>query len=287
MAEVSLIGLGPMGSALAEALCTAGHSVTLWNRSPDKAASLVARGVRLAPDVAAAVRASPVTLVCLDSCATTRALLGADDVRPLLVRHGVVDLSTTTPNESRAAADWFAAAGARYLDGAILCGVRSIGTPEGLLLFSGDEALFQTCQPILAALGRPPKFVGAEPGGAAVLDMIWLTRHAVDYLAVYQGAALARAEGVALDQISSAFPDDEGLGLMLAPLLTGDFVPPPANVAVWNKAAKRIATQAREAGISSDLADLVVDVLTRTEAAGHGDLRMAAMTRILGRKGDF
>lgn len=287
MAQVSLIGLGPMGAALAEALITAGHEVTLWNRSPGKAAALVARGARLAPDIASTLQAAPVTLVCLDSCKTTRVLLEADDLRPLLAGHGVVDLSTTTPNESREAATWFAKRGARYLDGAILCGVRSIGAPEGLMLFSGDESLFRACAPILSALGRPPEFVGTEPGGAAVLDMVWLTRHAADYLAVYQGAALARAEGVALDRIATAFPDDRGLELMLAPLLTGDFVPPPASVAVWNKAAKQIATQAREAGISTALPDLVVDVLTRTEAAGHGDLRMAAMAKVLGRKGDF
>lgn len=287
MAKVSLIGLGPMGAALAKALITGGHQVTLWNRSPDRAAGLVALGARLAPDLGAAIRAAPVTLVCLDGSATTRALFEAEDLRPLLAEHGVIDLSTTTPNESRDAAVWFADRGARYLDGAILCGVRSIGTPSGLLLYAGDADLYQASHPILAALGQPPGFVGTEPGGAAVLDMIWLTRHAADYLAVYQGAALVRAEGVALDQIAMAFPDDTGLNLMLAPLMTGDFVPPPASVTVWNKAAKRVAAQAREAGVSTALADLVVDVLTRTEAAGHGDLRMAAMTRVLGRKGDF
>lgn len=287
MAKVSLIGLGAMGAALAEALILAGHGVTVWNRSPGKAAALVAKGAALAPDLTALLRAAPVTLVCLDSCATTRALFEVGELRPLLDGHGVIDLSTTTPGESRDAAAWFADRGASYLDGAILCGVRAIGTPSGLLLYAGDEALFQQSRPILAALGRPPEFVGVEPGGAAILDLIWLTRIAADYLAVYQGAALARAEGVALERIATAFPGDKGLELMLAPLLTGDFVPPPASVAVWNKAARKIAAQAREAGISRALPDLIVDILTRTETAGHGNLRMAAMVRVLGRKGDF
>lgn len=287
MAAVSLIGLGPMGAALAEAILAAGHDVTLWNRSPDKAGALIARGARFATDLVTAVQATPVTLICLDGCATTRALFEADALRPLLAGHGVIELSTTTPNESRTAASWFAAAGARYLDAAILCGVPAIGTEAGLLLYAGDESLFKACRPVLSALGRAPEFVGTEPGAAAVLDMIWLTRHAADYLAIYQGAALARAEGVTLDHIARAFPDDAGLDGLLAPLLTGDLGRPTASVAVWNKAARRVATQAREAGVSADLADLVVDVLSRTEAAGHGDLRMAAMAGVLGRKGDF
>ncbi|MFQ6331468.1 NAD(P)-binding domain-containing protein [Nocardia sp. CWNU-33] len=41
---VIVIGLGSMGSALAEAFVRAGHPTTVWNRSPEKAASLVARG---------------------------------------------------------------------------------------------------------------------------------------------------------------------------------------------------------------------------------------------------
>ena len=46
--EVGFIGLGQMGSAIAANLLGAGHSLTVWNRSPDKAEPLVAKGARLA-----------------------------------------------------------------------------------------------------------------------------------------------------------------------------------------------------------------------------------------------
>jgi 3-hydroxyisobutyrate dehydrogenase-like beta-hydroxyacid dehydrogenase len=65
MTDVTLIGLGQMGVALADLMLRAGKSVSLWNRSPNKAAALVARGAILAETPAAAIAASPVTLICV------------------------------------------------------------------------------------------------------------------------------------------------------------------------------------------------------------------------------
>jgi 3-hydroxyisobutyrate dehydrogenase-like beta-hydroxyacid dehydrogenase len=59
MSEVSVIGLGNMGSALARVIQENGRTVTVWNRSPEKAASLVEKGVVLAPSATAAITTSP------------------------------------------------------------------------------------------------------------------------------------------------------------------------------------------------------------------------------------
>ena len=64
--EVSVIGLGVMGSALARALLSNGHRVTVWNRTSAKAEPLVRDGAVLAPGAASAVSASPVVLVCIE-----------------------------------------------------------------------------------------------------------------------------------------------------------------------------------------------------------------------------
>jgi 3-hydroxyisobutyrate dehydrogenase-like beta-hydroxyacid dehydrogenase len=59
MSEVSVVGLGAMGSALARALRRDGHRVTVWNRTGAKAEPLVRDGALLAHSPAAAVSASP------------------------------------------------------------------------------------------------------------------------------------------------------------------------------------------------------------------------------------
>ncbi|MFD0818979.1 NAD(P)-binding domain-containing protein, partial [Micromonospora zhanjiangensis] len=52
---ISILGLGPMGRALATAALAAGHPTVVWNRTPDRAAPLVERGAVLAPTAADAL----------------------------------------------------------------------------------------------------------------------------------------------------------------------------------------------------------------------------------------
>ena len=65
--DITVVGLGAMGSALARAQLRAGHKVTVWNRDPHKAEPLAAEGAIAAASCAEAIAASPVVIVCLAS----------------------------------------------------------------------------------------------------------------------------------------------------------------------------------------------------------------------------
>src|SRR5262245_26856623 len=80
MGDVSVIGLGAMGSALARALLRGGRRVTVWNRTCAKADPLVREGVGLAPSAAAAVAVSPVVVVCVDDYEATKKILDTEEV---------------------------------------------------------------------------------------------------------------------------------------------------------------------------------------------------------------
>ena len=73
-----------MGRTLAQTMQRAGHDLTVWNRSPAKVQPFIDEGVAAAPDVVAAIAASPVILICIDSNAVTDAALQTDDVAPHL-----------------------------------------------------------------------------------------------------------------------------------------------------------------------------------------------------------
>jgi 3-hydroxyisobutyrate dehydrogenase len=63
--DVGLVGTGRMGAAMGERLLDLNHRLTVWNRSAEKAQSLVARGARLAVSPADAAAASEITLTIL------------------------------------------------------------------------------------------------------------------------------------------------------------------------------------------------------------------------------
>jgi 3-hydroxyisobutyrate dehydrogenase-like beta-hydroxyacid dehydrogenase len=94
--KTSVIGLGQMGAAIAAALVSAGHDVTVWNRTPGKA---VKNGVT-APTAAEAIAASPVTMAVLSDYSTVR------DVFADATGGALINLATGTPEEAQAIADW-------------------------------------------------------------------------------------------------------------------------------------------------------------------------------------
>lgn len=73
---VTVIGLGSMGRALAEAYIKAGHPTTVWNRTPSKGTPLVALGARQARTADEAVAASPLVIACLTTFESTVQALG-------------------------------------------------------------------------------------------------------------------------------------------------------------------------------------------------------------------
>jgi 3-hydroxyisobutyrate dehydrogenase-like beta-hydroxyacid dehydrogenase len=192
-AAVTVVGLGPMGQALAGAFLRAGHPTTVWNRTAAKADALVARGARHASSVAAAVTASPLTIVCVLHDDAAGAIL--EPAAAALAGRTVVNLTSSAPAQARRRAAWAAEAGIDYLDGAIMTPTPSIGRPSALVLYSGPEGLYQTHRETLAGLGGGA-YLGGDPGRAAAYDVALLDTFWSCVLGIVHGLALARAEGI-------------------------------------------------------------------------------------------
>ncbi len=102
-----------MGTALARTWLAADHPLTVWNRTPARAAALAAVGAEAADSAAEAVAANPLVLVCLMDDASVQDVLTGTD----LTGKDLVNLTTGTPAQARARAEWARERGARYLDG--------------------------------------------------------------------------------------------------------------------------------------------------------------------------
>jgi 3-hydroxyisobutyrate dehydrogenase-like beta-hydroxyacid dehydrogenase len=118
MSDVSVIGLGAMGSALAEAFLKNGLSVTVWNRSPAKADALVAKGAVAAASVKDAVEASKLVVACL--LVYDAVYEAFEPAKDALAGRTLVNLTNGTPAQAREMAQWAGSRGADYLDGGIM-----------------------------------------------------------------------------------------------------------------------------------------------------------------------
>lgn len=197
MKDVTVIGLGNMGSALARALQTNGHTVTVWNRSPKKAAPLVAIGAVLAPSAAAAIRASRHIIMCVTNYVAANHILG--EVATELPGKVLVQFTTGSPQDARASETWAHEHGAEYLEGAITGSPSSIGTTNAHILLYGKEAVFRKAEPALRVLASHLDYKGEPIGLASAWKMVFITRYYGIFLSLFHSVQICQAEGIPLE----------------------------------------------------------------------------------------
>lgn len=287
MSQVSVIGLGAMGSAIANAFMSAGHEVTVWNRSPARTALYRNSAATIASDPAAAVAKSPLTVICIDDYSASNALLESPGMRAALNESVIVQLSTGTPGEARNAAEKITAAGARYLDGAILAYPREVGH-DALIAISGNAEVYESHQSTLGALSTDIRYLGAAVGAAAALDVAVLSYYAVSHIGLVHAALVCEAEQVAPDVMTGVLVDSlpsdvEELAALGAALASGDFSDPGASIGTYDGVLERILSQARDAGINDEIPRFASQLYRRGIDAGLGDEEVVALIKLLRR----
>ncbi|MDX2761473.1 NAD(P)-dependent oxidoreductase [Streptomyces europaeiscabiei] len=212
---VTVLGLGPMGRALAGAFLDAGLRTTVWNRTPGRDGELAARGAARAGSAEEAVAASALTVVCVVNYDASDTILRSPAVTEALKGRTVVNLTADTPDRARSTAGWAAEHGVDYLDGAIMTPTPTIGTPDGVFLYSGPEDLYRAHRPVLDALSGTHTHLGEDIGRAATYDIALLDLFWTAIAGYTHALALARAEGVGARELT---PFAQGIAAILPPL---------------------------------------------------------------------
>ncbi len=281
MTKISILGLGLMGAALTRELQRHGHSMTVWNRSPEKMQPFTDRGARGALNLVEAITASPVILICVDDYSVTRSFLDVENVTKNLIDHTVVQLSTGTPLEAHESAEWFKSYGASYIDGAILAGPETLGTESAQIIFAGPEDAFAEAEYLLSSLCQTIRYLGENIRSASALDLAWLCRHYGMFMGVTHGAILCESEGVSLDLYAQMFPESDYAHDYVNTMHKKDFKNPPATLDTWGAALKIISKQASDAGINSETPEFISSLFERAAQAGYGEEDVAALIKIL------
>ncbi|WP_411059927.1 NAD(P)-dependent oxidoreductase [Streptomyces sp. E11-3] len=272
---VTVLGLGPMGRALATAFVEAGLRTTVWNRTPGKDTELVERGAVSAPSAEAAVAASELTVVCVVNYDAADAVLRRDEVADALKGRTVVNLTADTPDRARNTARWAAEHGVRYLDGAIMTPTPTIGTPHAVFIHSGPEDLYREHQPVLDALGGTHTHLGDDPGRAAAYDIALLDIFWTSMAGYAHALAVAKAEGISPRELA---PFAQGIGAILPPIFEqtaeelerGDFSGDGNPITSAVSSMSHIVHTSEAHGIDAGVMRAAEGLARRAVGRGHG-----------------
>jgi 3-hydroxyisobutyrate dehydrogenase-like beta-hydroxyacid dehydrogenase len=195
--NVGFIGLGDMGHAIVPRLLAGGHRVTGWNRTRQKAETLLRLGMHWAEtprDLAA--RSEVVFTIVTDDSAVRAVALGENGIIAGLRKDAAyLDMSTIDPEASRSIAGRFRDAGLTMMDAPISGTTLTIGQGKASLMVAGEKATFDRLEPLLLAIGPKVTYIGAQ-GLAVQLKVALNMTLVIEVIGFCEGVALAEKGGV-------------------------------------------------------------------------------------------
>jgi 2-hydroxy-3-oxopropionate reductase len=280
VAAIAFLGLGLMGLPMASRLLAAGHELTVWNRTPGKAGTLVAEGARVAADPADAVQNADIVITMLtDGAAVGSVLFGQGVAAGMREGSLFIDMSSIAPREAKAHAGRLAALGVEALDAPVSGG--TVGARSGTLaiMAGGSAAAFARAAPILAALGRAVRVGEAGAGQVAKLcnqQIVAITIGAVAE-AIHMAAKAGADPAAMRAAIRGGFAESRILDLHGARMLERDFAP-GGRSSVQLKDLDNILSLAAEAGAPVPLSAQMRERYARlVDDLGQGGLDHSAI----------
>jgi 3-hydroxyisobutyrate dehydrogenase len=277
--DVAVLGMGRMGSALAGRLLDGGHRVVVWNRSPGRAAELVAAGAREAPTVADAAKGADVVVTMLANDDAVRAV-ALGELRPALGDGTVyVDCSTVSPVLGAELAEAFPA---RFVALPVIGSPAAVRAGQAVFLAGGDRGLVVRLGPVLAALSSSIRRY-ATPSLALTAKLTSNLLLLSEVVALAEAFAVGRSGGLTDVQLRELLGPSPlvppGLGNRFDGILTGAQDPWWTTVLGGKDAGLAIGV-AHAAGVGLPVAE---EVRRRYETAavdGLADADIATVTRL-------
>ena len=286
--KIGLVGLGLVGTAIAESLLARRFDVVGFDISHERCHQLDESGgnsVSSAADVANGVER--VILSLPDTDAVRQAVEGPVGILKAdsLPTH-IIDTTTGDPEETISLSDRLAERSITFLDSTISGSSKQVRDKEAVLMVGGDKAQFEKCRDIFSALAERVFYVGPSGSGskAKLASNLIL---GLNRLALAEGLVFAEKLGLDLEAFLellkatpaySAIMDTKG-----EKMLKGDFTP-QARVRQHHKDVTLILKYAQNASQELPLSKVHLDVLEKSIAAGDADQDNSAIIEEIRRR---
>ena len=196
--KVAFIGLGSMGAPIARNLLEAGHTLTVYNRTPGRAKQLVAQGAReVASSARAATGADAVVTMLADDPAVVATVLDGGVLQALRSGAVHVSMSTISPALSRRLAEAHRAAGQAYVAAPVFGRPDAAAAKRLWIIAAGPADALAVARPILDAVGQEVLVVGDDPAAANVVKIAGNFLLAAVIEGIGESFALVRKHGIA------------------------------------------------------------------------------------------
>lgn len=266
--EISVVGLGLMGTALTERLQEHGWRVHVWNRTPSKATPLLATGASWCERPLAATAR---VIVSLYSSDVVEEVL-APRMRDISAETIIIDTTTGSPESSERLAEQVSKAGGVYLDAPIVGSSEQTRRGEATVIVAGSRSAFDRCRSLWDVLGTRCFHVGRS-GNAARTKLVSNLILGLNRAAAAEGLLLAEALGLDLNTTLSVLRGSPASSRQLETkgpkMISGD-LSPQARLSQHLKDVRLMLAAAAQHHVPLRLTDTHRQLLENAESLGHG-----------------
>lgn len=268
---IGLIGIGLLGTAIAERLLAAGHDVLGFDTDPAGRAALEVLGGQAARSAAEVADRAAHIVLSLPNSDVARTVL--DEIEPHLGEGAIViDTTTGDPDAMAGFGERLARRKVCYLDAMVSGSSRQVREGDAILMCGGEERAYTECASLLEAFARRSFHLGPSGSGARmklVVNLVLGLNRAV----LAEGLIFARAAGLdpalALDVLRAGAAWSRVMDTKGEKMLRGDFSP-EARLSQHLKDVGLILAAGEHCGVTLPLSILNRELLERAEAAGFG-----------------
>jgi 3-hydroxyisobutyrate dehydrogenase-like beta-hydroxyacid dehydrogenase len=281
--RIAVLGTGQMGQPMALRLVQAGHDVTVWNRTPERAEPVVREGAARADTPAEAVAGAEVVVSMLaDEPALAEVLFGPRGAaQSLLPGQLLMEMSTIGPDAVRRVRDRLPD-GVELVDAPVLGSVPQATDGSLQVFVGGTEEAFERAHPVLEVLGSPRR-LGALGSGAAMKVVVNST---LPTLMTALGESLSLADGFGLPEADVLdVLEDSPIGVAVRrkrPLIESAEYPPDFKLRLALKDAGLVQRAAEATGRRVPVATAAGDWLRAADESGLGELDYSAVVAHIG-----
>jgi 3-hydroxyisobutyrate dehydrogenase len=277
--NTAFLGLGAIGRPMAARVAAAGHSLTVWNRTAERAAEFArANDCRQASTPAEAVRDADVVITCFSTSPDVYSILDGPDGLLAGIRSSaiLVDCTSGDPATSKKIAARLAEKGARFIDAPVSGGTS--GAEKGTLtvMVGGDAAALDEAKPVLEAFGQKIVHCG-DVGAGDTVKAVNQAFLAIHILSAAEGLATLVKQGVdptkALEVINaSSGRSNTSMNLFPERVLTRAF-PRTFRLALLEKDIGIAASMARDNRVPAPVMQVTADIfrIARGELGEEAD----------------
>ena len=293
--RIAVLSTGAMGSAFAKTFLKNGLSVTVWNRTQEKATPLVEFGAKLADTVKQAVEQSDVIFALPNPYSVLQDYLLNEEVKSSLADKDIVIMSSCkSMDEPQQTLTWLESAGARMVEGKIFAFPSDIGLAHTQLAYCGHATSFEHIKPLLDCLGQA-NYLGEAITHAFVFESALTSWYLSNTGALLNGVALCKAANLPADTFVKACMAatnniDAYMQTVVNKMLPSQNYQPEeygtASIAGMAEVLEHFAQTFHQHNVEPTLLDSILPVMNKQTELGKGHLDMGSLIELFNKNSD-